>query len=296
MESLKTVGAEIEVTGVFGQTSPQPTLSWNGGVIQFWRFLGPPEESEKAVAVAPTVTLEALTTRPDRMEGKTVRVVGQFRGRNLFGDLPPSSERSRSDWVIKDDVYSVWVTAKKPRGSGWELDAGLKRDTGKWLEVVGRVETHGNVVYLRALKVTPGVAPKPDSQAQAPAPLPERPKSPPVVVFALPLDGEVDVSPRSRFVVQFSKDMDEATFKGRVVLRYRGRPMPGDRDLDGVTITYDGGRRALMVDPGDVLRPGRQVELLLLPGIVDVDGLPLEPRPGSQVGVAIDVFRYRIAG
>ena len=32
---------------------------------------------------------------PD-IEGQTVRVAGQFRGRNLFGDLPSSSERSRS--------------------------------------------------------------------------------------------------------------------------------------------------------------------------------------------------------
>jgi len=61
-------------------------------------------------------------------------------------------------------------------------------------------------------------------------------------------------------------------------------------------MTYDGGRRALTVDPNDVLQPGRQVELLLLPGIVDIDGLPLEPRPGQQVGVAIDELRYRIGG
>ena len=29
--------------------------------------------------------------------------------------------------------------------------------------------------------------------------------------------------------VQFSQDMDEASLKGRVVLRYAGRPRPGDR-------------------------------------------------------------------
>jgi hypothetical protein len=63
-----------------------------------------------------------------------------------------------------------------------------------------------------------------------------------------------------------------------------------------VTISYDGGRRALTVDPGDVLRNGRQIELLLLPGIVDVDGLELEPRPGRTVGTAVDVLRYRIGG
>jgi len=298
--AMKMLGGEVEVTGVFasasGASSMQQGLSQGGGVIQFWKYLGPPEENEKLVSDAATLSLETLVARAARMEGKTVRVAGQFRGRNLFGDLPASSEKSRADWVIKDDVYSVWVTGKKPKGSGWALDPSLKRDTGKWIEVIGRVETRGNYVYLRAVKVMPGAPPKPDSKAQAPAPPPEKPKVPPIVVFALPLDGEAEVPPQSRFVVQFSKDMDEATFKGRVVLRYVGRLMPGDRELDGVTISYDGGRRALTVDPGDVLRNGRQMELLLLPGIVDVDGLALEPRPGRAVGVAVDVLRYRIGG
>ena len=64
------------------------TASQIGGYIQFWKYLGPPEETEKAVTAAPTLTLEALVTRPDKQEGQPVRVVGQFRGRNLFGDLP----------------------------------------------------------------------------------------------------------------------------------------------------------------------------------------------------------------
>ena len=114
-------------------------------------------------------------------------------------------------------------------------------------------------------------------------------------MFALPLDGEADIPRQSRFVVQFSKDMDEATFKGRVVLRYPGRTMPGDRELRrGRRSAYDGGRRALTVDPGDLLRPGRQIELLLLPGIADVDGIPLEPRPGREAGMAVDMLRYKI--
>jgi hypothetical protein len=81
-----------------------------------------------------------------------------------------------------------------------------------------------------------------------------------------------------------------------VVFRYAGRPQPGDRELDAVRITYDGGPRALRIDPGDLLRPGRVVELLLLPGIVDVDGLALETRPGRSPGAATDVLRFQIAG
>jgi hypothetical protein len=301
-DGLKMTGGEVQVTGVFsaqGGSVPlqQPIAgTGEGGIIQFWKYVGPPEESAKTISKAESLTLEALVSRAARLEGQTVRVEGQFRGRNLFGDLPAKSERGGSDWVIKDDLYAVWVTGKKPKGSGWALDSGLKRDTGKWIEVVGRVETHAGVVYLQALQVMLGSPPKPEAQAQPPAPPAERPKVPPVVVFALPLDGDPDVPAHSRFSVQFSKDMDESTFKGRVVLRYTGRPIPGDRDLDGVTMSYDEGRHAITVDPGDLLRPGRQIELLLLPGILDVDGLGLQPRPGHEVGVAVDVLRYRISG
>ena len=53
------------------------------------------------------------------------------------------------------------------------------------------------------------------------------------MVFALPLDGDAEVPRDSRFVVQFSKDMDEATFAGHVLLRYAGPVLPGDRAFDG---------------------------------------------------------------
>ncbi len=118
---------------------------------------------------------------------------------------------------------------------------------------------------------------------------------PPVVVFSLPLDGERDIPPNSVFQVQFSQDMDEPSFKNRVLFRYAGRPQPGDRDLDAVKMDYDAGLRALKIDPGDLLRAGRVVEILLLPGIVDSDGQPLQPRPGRNAGGAIDVLRYQIA-
>ena len=125
--------------------------------------------------------------------------------------------------------------------------------------------------------------------------LPTATRRPPVIVFSLPLDGERDVPPNGVFQVQFSKDMNEASFEGRVVFRYAGRPQPGDNPLDAKRVTYDGGRRALQIDPGDLLRPGRVVELLLLPGIVDLDGLPLETRPGKNPGAATDILRFQVA-
>ena len=116
-----------------------------------------------------------------------------------------------------------------------------------------------------------------------------------MVVFSLPLDGEREVPPTTVFQVQFSKDMDEASFKDHVLLRYAGRPQPGDRELDAVRVSYDAGLRTLQIDPGDLLRPGRVVEVVLLPGIVDIDGLPLETRPGFNPGAATDVLRFQMA-
>jgi len=291
------LGHEIEITGILiAQGDPNAVTQGEMSIIQFWAFVGPEDEGDpKKPISARDVTLESLVTTPGKRDGETVRVVGKFRGRNLYGDLPGSSQQKGADWVIKDDIFAVWVTGKKPKGSGWELDPTLKRDTGKWIEVVGRPETRRGVTYLRAVKVGLTNPPSPLADAKAPPPPVERPKRPPVIVFALPLDGEADVPPTSRFVVQFNKDMDQSTFAGKVYLRYAGPRLPGDRAFDGVKLSYDEGRRALTVDPGDVLRPGRSLELVLLPGIADVEGLTLVPRSASKTPAgAIEVLRYEV--
>jgi hypothetical protein len=293
-EARRWLGGEVQVTGLIGMgtdSSTGATLLY----IAIWGFLGPPDEKPVARADAMETTLEDLVTKPGKLDGKAVRVRGQFRGQNLYGDLPSASRRRSADWVIKDDVFAVWVTGKKPKGPGWVFDAGLKRDTGKWLQVIGRVATVRGVVTIEASEVTLSKPPTPTAQALPPTPPPPRPKKPPVVVFSLPLDGERELAPNTVFKVQFSKDMEESSFQNRVVLRYAGQPQPGDRELDAVKIDYDGGLRTLRIDPGDLLRPGRVVEILLLPGIVDLEGLALQTRPGLVPGSAVDVLRFQTA-
>jgi hypothetical protein len=291
-------GREVEVTGAVGSGTSSDT----GQPIVYmgvWGFLGPPDEKQARPADSAQITLEDLVTKPERWDGKTVTVRGQFRGENLFGDLPSASRQRSSDWVLKDEVFAVWVSGKKAKGPGWTLDPSLRRDTGKWLQVSGRVRVVGQrVVTIQATEVVLSKPPSanPQAEAQPPPPPPPKPKRPPVVVFSLPLDGERDVPPDSVFQVQFSNDMDEQSFKDRVVFRYAGRPQPGDNALDAKRITYDLGRKTLQVDPGDLLRPGRVVELLLLPGIVDLDGLPLATRPGKNPGAAADVLRFQVLG
>ncbi len=289
-------GKEVEVQGSVerGQDpqSQQPIV-----YILIWGYLGPPDEKPIKRPDSPDTSLEDLVTKPERYEGKTVNVRGVFRGENLFGDLPSSSRDKSSDWVIKDDVFAVWVTGKKSKGSGWSLDASLKRDTGKWMQIMGRVRVRNRVVTLEALDVI--LSKPPDLRVAAvptepTPPPPPRPKRAPVVAFSLPIDGERELAPHTVFQVQFSRDMDEASLKDRVLLRYAGRPQPGDNSLDAMRIRYDGGLRTLHVDPGDLLRAGRVVELVLLPGIVDIDGAPLETRPGIRAGSSTDVLRFQV--
>jgi hypothetical protein len=293
-EARAWVGREVEVSGLVGMGA-RSTTGAALVYISIWSYFGPPDEKPIKKDEAIETTLEDLVTKPGKLDGKAVRVRGQFRGQNLFGDLPSASRRRSDDWVIKDDMFAVWVTGKKPKGSGWVFDAGLKRDTGKWLQVIGRVRTVRDVVTIEASEVTLSKPPTPTAQAAPPSPPPPQPKKPPVVVFSLPLDGERDVPPNTVFKVQFSKDMEESSFAGRVVLRYAGRLQPGDRDLDAVKIGYDGGLRTLQIDPGDLLRPGRVVEILLLPGIVDLEGLALHARPGVDPGAVADMLRFQTA-
>src|SRR5262249_7185909 len=121
-EGLRMTGRDVEVTGVFLETGSQAAAVGQPQYgVQFWSYTGPPEKEPTGDIKSAEVSLEKLVSNPGKRDGQTIRVVGKFRGRNLYGDLPAASERQSADWVIKDDLYAVWVTGKKPRGPGWEL-------------------------------------------------------------------------------------------------------------------------------------------------------------------------------
>ena len=113
-----------------------------------------------------TMAYEILEN-PAEYAGKTVRIRGQFRGRNLFGDLPAGTERSRDDWVLKDGDRALWVTGKAPRGKGFSLDPAYKGDGVRWLLVAGKPEVANGIVYLRASKVILGSPPPPVEDEEA---------------------------------------------------------------------------------------------------------------------------------
>ncbi len=294
-DQLMNLGGQmIEVTGLFTRATGQSgSIAGAAGVITFWSWAGPPEKLSKDAKVA-IMSLEQLVARAGKMDGQLVRVVGKFRGRNLYADLPARSMRRVEDWVIKDSLFAVWVTNRKPKGDGFELDPSIRRDSNRWVEVIGRPVTKSGVVIIDAAQVSLTQPPTVTADAAPPPPPPEKPKVPPVIVFSLPLDGDADFDFSGRITVQFSNDMDEDSFKGRVGLRYAGPVLPGDPGFAFIRVTYNGGSKALIVDPGAPILKGRVLDLVLLTGIVDVDGLPLTRRDGkpAQNDVA-EMLRFK---
>lgn len=96
---------------------------------------------------------------PTAYLGKTTKILGQFRGRNLFGDLPAASARGKEDWVLKDGDTAIWIMGKAPKGDGWKLDLDYKGDSKSWLQVEGKPEVANGVVYLKASRVIPSKPP-----------------------------------------------------------------------------------------------------------------------------------------
>jgi hypothetical protein len=130
-----------------------------------WSFEVMPESARRAKD-GRTSGLRALVASAGAAEKQLVRVRGQFRGRNLFGDLPGESRRGSSDWVIQDQGVAVWVTGKAPKGSGWSLDLDSRSESVRWVEVEGEVAARDGFVYVKAKSVSlvagPVAAAKPD--------------------------------------------------------------------------------------------------------------------------------------
>jgi hypothetical protein len=139
---------EVEVVGTFQApvgSDRGPTGFW------FWAYSIEPARNSPVPSRAGLVALQDAV-RSDRVTGKTVTVRGQFRGRNLFRDLDAAGAPS-DGWVIKDGPFAVWVVGRKPKGSGWSLDAESRGDTTRWLQVTGKLESKSGVTRLRAEKV-----------------------------------------------------------------------------------------------------------------------------------------------
>jgi hypothetical protein len=232
--------------------------------------------SASAAQPSSSPSLRALALEPWKFEGQVVTLVGQFRGRNLFGDLPDAPGKTRYDFVLKAGDAAVWVTGLRPRGRDFDLDVDRRVDTGQWLEINGVVSYQRGLVSIEGKKLTasraPAVTPEP-AEVAAPA----VPAEPVDVIFSTPTEGETEVATDTTIRVQFSRSIDPASLKGRIRIGYLAADPAAQAPPLEVQTTYDPATRALHLKFSRPLEPYRTLRVELLEGITAFDGGPVRP-------------------
>src|SRR5262245_14168289 len=169
----------------------------------------------------PTPTIRAVALYPSRYLDQKITVVGQFAGRNLLGELPNAPARSRYDFVLRSVDAAIWVANIQPRGRDFDLALDARIDTGRWLEVTGTVQEGRGLQWLEAQAGSLRLA-KPPAETTSAEPQIRVPAAPPPeVLFSAPIHDETDVALSANVRIQFSRDIDPATFKGRLRIGYR---------------------------------------------------------------------------
>ena len=93
-------------------------------------------------------------------------MTGNFRGRNLFGDLPGAPGKSKYDFVLRGTEGAVWVNNLRPRGQGFELDINRQSGYDRWLEVTGTVVREKASGLRKATRMSLAKAPQADRIGQ----------------------------------------------------------------------------------------------------------------------------------
>jgi hypothetical protein len=229
---------------------------------------------------APSLRLIAL--EPSPYVGQRVKVVGQFRGRNLYGDTPQGPGLSQWDFVLRGADAALWITGLRPRGKGFNLDIGARVDTGTWLEVTGMVREGKGLVWIEAQQIALTRPTLETRNAEVP-PIPQM-GPPPEVIFSDPAEGEFDVALKAPIRLQFSREMNPDTFKGNVRWTFTAAdavntgaatPREADRVPD---FKYDRAKRSLEIRLTlDDSASYRNVIVELGDGIAATDGAKLKP-------------------
>jgi hypothetical protein len=238
-----------------------------------------------AMAVKPPEgqpSLREIALDPSAYVGQRVKVTGQFRGRNLYGDAPQGPSLSQWDFILRSADAAVWITGLRPRGKGFNLDIGARVDTGTWLETTGIVREGKGLVWIEAQMFALTKPTLETRNAEVP-PIPQM-GPPPEVIFSDPSEGDFDVPLKTAIRLQFSREMNPETFKGNVRWTFTaadavntgaGTPREADRQAD---FKYDSAKRALEIRLGpDGAASYRNVIVELHDGIAATDGAKLKP-------------------
>ncbi len=87
------------------------------------------------------ISIANITSNPTGYEGKTVTLSGEYRGWEAGHGSPPVT---RSDWILKDETGSIYITGKVSPG----LDP--VKDIGKKVTVQGTVRVKDSQAYIEA--------------------------------------------------------------------------------------------------------------------------------------------------
>lgn len=225
----------------------------------------PPPPAEAAHPPLRSVALE-----PARFAGQRVSILGQFRGRNLYGDLPEAPASAKWQFVLRSTDTALWVMGLEPKGKGFNFDPTKRIDSGRWVKVQGTVRTAKGLTWLEGTAIELAQAP-----AESVTEVEIAPPPPPVeVLFTAPTEGETDVSLAGRVRMQLSRDLDPASLKDRVRITYAKDTT--NRTLAFAT-NYARENRALEIRPSEPLEPFRLVRIEFLEGIKGTDGGALAP-------------------
>jgi hypothetical protein len=258
-----------------------------GAAVEAERWPRPGEElflrltrvAEAQPATLAAVSVRALALEPWRFEGQQITVTGNFRGRNLFGDLPGAPRKSRYDFVLRGAEGAVWVTGLRPRGRGFDLDVDRRVDSGRWVEVTGTVARDRGLVVVEATTIAIAEAPDVSEVVEEPDP-PAAPRPPVEVVFSSPTDAEAGVNPSAPIRIQFSRGLDEKSIPGSIRVSYVGSSSPAPdtpAPETGFKLTYDGATRAVELRMAEPMTPFRIVRVEVLDTLKGFDGAAVTP-------------------
>ena len=244
-----------------------------------------------ATAVAPVAlpaqpSIRAIALNPSRYVDQKVAITGQFSGRNLLGEMPDAPGKSRYDFVLRSTDAAIWVSNMRPRlkdaaGKEFELGLDARIDTGRWLSLRGTVQLVRGLLVLDAEAGSLSLAKPPTETTTEEEPIRVPAGPPPEVIFSAPTQDETDVVMATTVRIQFSRDIDQATLKGRIKPHYlesqsaeRGEPVTPPVEF---TVQYAGANRVLEIKFTKPLERFRTLKVDLADGILGTDGQPLKP-------------------
>jgi len=237
-------------------------------------------------SIPPAPSIRSIVLNPSRYFDQKVTITGQFSGRNLLGDLPDAPAKSRYDFVLRSTDAAIWVINMRPRlrdASNREIELGLdaRIDTGRWLEVSGKVQQGRGLLWIDAeagsLKF--GKAPTETVATEEPVRVAMGP--PPEVVFSAPTEDETDVATTATVRIQLSRDINQSTLRNHIQVKYveaqgveRGEP---DTPKIDFTYQYNPANRVIELRFAKPFERFRTVKVEFLEGVLGTDAQPLKP-------------------